>query len=184
MNYTRKRNGRFARKMSEQERRKKLGIVFAFGVFLSLIVANQHTAQPLPVEHGVFDIKAIEEAQAREYTEEDLCGLDTVVCEGEDTEPIQEVSIEDYIRAEARKHGLNPDIVSKISWCESRHNPLAENHNNKNGSNDKGLFQINSIHNVPDNCRLDAKCSTEWAMKKMVAQGYQPWYSSEHCWNK
>lgn len=61
----------------------------------------------------------------------DPCGLDTVVCEGE------EVSIEDKIRSKAREAGIDEDTAVRIAFCESSFNPSAKNPN----SSATGIYQ-------------------------------------------
>lgn len=68
-----------------------------------------------------------------------------------------------------------------IIACESSWNPAAVNNSNRDKSNDKGLWQINSIHGLSDACRLDYKCSTDYAYKLFKRSGFQPWYSSRKC---
>lgn len=41
--------------------------------------------------------------------------------------------------------GVSYDDIEKVMWCESGYVPLSD-HINNNGSIDKGLLQINSIH--------------------------------------
>ena len=78
-------------------------------------------------------------------------------------------------------YDVDTEIALRIAFAESSFNPKAENYNT-NGSNDLGLFQINSIHNVPDSCRLDTHCNIKWALNKMSKVGTQPWYSSKSKW--
>jgi len=92
-------------------------------------------------------------------------------------------TVEQMVVRLANEYGVDPERALAIAWCESRDNPLATNYN-KNGSNDKGIFQINSIHKVPDSCRLDAECNIDWTMKTIKKQGFQPWGSSQSCWDK
>ncbi len=92
------------------------------------------------------------------------------------------LTVEQRIRVEAPKYGVNPETAVRIAFAESSFREKAVNHNT-NGSNDMGVFQINSIHGVPDSCRLDADCNIQWALKKMSKVGTQPWYSSKHKWH-
>lgn len=70
--------------------------------------------------------------------------------------------------------GFNPKRVSDVP--------------NKNGTIDKGLWQINDIHNLSDEVRLDYKKSTEWAINKIKRdKGFWAWsayknhvYGKEH----
>ncbi len=95
----------------------------------------------------------------------DPCGLTSVICPHEDP-----VYIQEYIRDEFNKAGLDGDLAVKISWLESRHKLDAIGYN-KNGSNDKGVWQINSIHGLSDDCLLDLECSTDWAINKVKRDG-------------
>lgn len=94
------------------------------------------------------------------------------------------MTVEQKIRSAAKRYGVNPDKAVSIAKCESGLWADVENHRNKDGTNDKGVFQINSIHRVPDSCSLNEDCNIEWAMKTMKEQGLQPWYSSQSCWDK
>lgn len=91
------------------------------------------------------------------------------------------MTVEQEIRTLAKCHGINEDKAVAIAKCESGLNPAAMNQNH-DGTNDKGVYQINSIHNVPDSCRLDKTCNISWAMNKMVNQGFRPWKASQTCW--
>ena len=51
----------------------------------------------------------------------------------------------DCIDGAAHRFGTNPDVLRAIAIVESRAKPHAVR-NNVNGSTDRGLFQINSIH--------------------------------------
>ena len=51
----------------------------------------------------------------------------------------------DCIDGAAHRFGTNPDVLRAIAIVESRAKPHAVR-NNLNGSTDRGLFQINSIH--------------------------------------
>lgn len=100
-------------------------------------------------------------------------------------EMVVEPSIDDVkaeIVRQARIYGVDEVTALRIAEAESNFKPKAFNGRNKNGSNDAGVFQINSIHKVPDECRFDYKCNIEWAMKMMKKKGTQPWYSSKHKW--
>lgn len=64
---------------------------------------------------------------------------------------------------------------------ESGFNPQAENTTNSDGSNDKGCWQINSIHNIDDDKRLDCEWSTDWAILKVKNDG--GFYAWSGYWN-
>jgi len=92
-----------------------------------------------------------------------------------------EAMVAHYIHQEAPKYGVDVELALRIAKAESDFNPAAANFN-KNGTWDKGIFQINDVHNVPDTCRLNYKCNIDWALETMARVGTQPWYSSEHRW--
>jgi len=94
--------------------------------------------------------------------------------------PLQETIQQKVVRY-ALEYQIEPNTALRIAKAESNFRADAINHN-KNGSNDVGVFQINSIHKVPDICRLDAECNIRWAMETMQKVGTQPWYSSAHKW--
>lgn len=96
----------------------------------------------------------------------------------------EDETVEQMIERLALEYGVDSGYAKKISWCESKNDPDAVNTNNRNGSNDMGVFQINSIHKVSDECRLDAECNIRWAMEKMAREGFGAWYSSQSCWDK
>lgn len=63
-----------------------------------------------------------------------------------------------------------------IMRAESECNPLADNTGlNRDGTNDKGLFQINSIHGYSDAVRFDPAQNIAIAYKIWRAQGYSAW---------
>ena len=72
------------------------------------------------------------------------------------------------------EEGIDISKADRIIACESSWRPTAVNQN-RNGSNDKGLWQLNSIHRIPDEVRLDPIKSTEEAIKLIKAQGFTPW---------
>ncbi len=63
-----------------------------------------------------------------------------------------------------------------IAQAESGCNQNADNTGlNADGTNDKGLFQINSIHGFSDAERFDPVRNTEIAHRIWKNQGYQAW---------
>ena len=86
--------------------------------------------------------------------------------------------IKPYIRQQAQRNDIDPDLAIKIARLESTFNPNAE-HINKGGSIDLGLFQINSYWHpeVTEDCALDPKCNIDSAMKIAKARGWKEWSS-------
>lgn len=72
-----------------------------------------------------------------------LCGLDTVVCEGEVMPEVRPAAISREIvvaeiKKQAAKYGVNEATALRIAKCESGYNHLARNKN----STAKGVFQF------------------------------------------
>jgi len=55
-------------------------------------------------------------------------------------------AIDACLAAAERRHGLQPGITLAIAQVESGLNPRAINNANRNGTQDVGLMQINSVH--------------------------------------
>ena len=67
----------------------------------------------------------------------------------------------------------------KIARCESGLNPLATN-KNKNGTVDRGILQINSIHGLRNS--YDWKTNIDFAIQKLYTlRGWKDWASSYKC---
>lgn len=74
------------------------------------------------------------------------------------------------------KYPWNSKIMLAIMRAESGCNPRSDNTGlNRDGSNDKGLLQINSIHGFSDAERLDPIRNIEIAFRIWQNQGYQAW---------
>lgn len=74
------------------------------------------------------------------------------------------------------KYPWNTDTMLAIMQAESNCNPRADNTGlNKDGTNDKGLLQINSIHGFSDAERLDPIRNIDIAFKIWQMQGYKAW---------
>lgn len=100
------------------------------------------------------------------------------------SEMTQPEPIEAIIMRQAEEHGLDSRLVLSIVNCESQGNPGAINTTrNRNGSTDKGLLQINSIHNVGDLDLLNPIDNLNFGLKLMKEQGTVPWNSSKSCWS-
>jgi len=93
----------------------------------------------------------------------------------------KEISVKDEILRQAREYGVDEETALKIAVCESNLDPLAVNCNT-NGTNDLGVYQINDIHKISNECRLDYKCNIKWAMEEMSKNGFGAWYSSKNKW--
>ena len=79
-------------------------------------------------------------------------------------------------RSLVEQYPWSSKIMLAIMRAESGCNPNSDNTGlNRDGSNDKGLFQINSIHGFSDAERLDPIRNIEIAFKIWRNQGYRAW---------
>lgn len=74
------------------------------------------------------------------------------------------------------KHGGSPAdaaTAAAVATAESGRRPAATNASNVDGSVDRGLFQINSIHGANSTYDLDGNVA--YAVQLQHAQGWSPW---------
>ena len=73
------------------------------------------------------------------------------------------------------RYNWNVQIAMAIMRAESSCNPSAYNGTlNSDGTNDAGLFQINSVHDATS-ARLDPETNVRLAYKVYVSQGWSAW---------
>jgi len=77
--------------------------------------------------------------------------------------------------------GQDADTGLGIAKCESGYRTLARNVNTNN-TVDQGVFQVNSVHGMPE--MDNAVSNISYAYTLFVKQGTNPWTSSESCWGK
>lgn len=82
--------------------------------------------------------------------------------------------VRETVLAMLSDEGISSITADRIITCESTWNPRAYNVN-KNGSNDAGLWQINSVHGLSVEDRMDVEKSTRFAIKLIKTQGFKPW---------
>lgn len=92
----------------------------------------------------------------------------------EDLKPLTKKEIKIIIKAKADKSGINSDNLIKLAICESSLNLFAFNGKDPAGGS-KGLFQINGIHKVGDECVYDLECSTNWTIKQIKKGKSKMW---------
>lgn len=101
-------------------------------------------------------------------------------------EHIEQAPIKQLIVSFAVIYGFDPLIALKIAECESSFNPKAFNIN-KNGTVDKSIFQINSIHQEEAKLNgFDITTPTgniSMAILLMQKNKYRDWYASKSCWS-
>jgi hypothetical protein len=101
------------------------------------------------------------------------------------TQP-QEKSIEQTIRKIAKEEGVDPDLAVRVAKCENaKLDPKAINVN-KDGSKDRGLFQINDKWHpeVSDEQAFDPIFSTRFFCKAFKEGHLNWWNASRNCWKK
>lgn len=107
-------------------------IVATFAIYvcvLSISVVSLNAKNvPEPIEAVAEFVIPVADA----YVVPNPCGLDTVVCAGEEPETVEEM----IVRL-ANEYGVDPERAKAIAWCESRYNPLATNQN----SSAAGIYQ-------------------------------------------
>jgi hypothetical protein len=85
-----------------------------------------------------------------------------------------------------------PEILNKISWCESKDrqfNPDGTIFRGKINPKDVGKYQINEYYHLEDSMALGMdiytlKGNTEYALYLYKKQGTTPWNWSKACWSK
>jgi hypothetical protein len=87
------------------------------------------------------------------------------------------IGTESWIKEQWEEAGADWNKVWAVTQGESSWNSDAWNCNT-NGSLDAGLYQLNSIHNIPLSCAINTVCSTNEAIKLWKAQGWTPWVAA------
>ncbi len=78
--------------------------------------------------------------------------------------------------------GAHGELGVAIAVCESALQAEAVHTGNPDGSEDVGLFQINSIHGRSRDELRDAVANTRFAYSLFQAYDTAPWESSRACW--
>jgi hypothetical protein len=80
---------------------------------------------------------------------------------------------------EFKDQGIDVTLQAiKIAKCESGLREKAFGRNT-NGSTDAGVFQINSVHGLPDSVRFDYIKNIKAAKKLYLDQGWRPWVCAD-----
>ena len=88
---------------------------------------------------------------------------------------------QDEVNEMLRKAGIDVYVADQVIYGESRWDVKAV-HKNKDGSVDRGLWQISSYYHpeVSKNCALNPICSTYEAIKIIKARGFQEWVAYKY----
>jgi len=94
-----------------------------------------------------------------------------------------ENNIENLIRSIAKAELVDPDLAIRVARCESNLNPNAININ-KDGSKDRGLYQINSKWHpeVSDEEAFDPVFSIKFFCKAYKEGHLDWWNTTKNCW--
>lgn len=95
--------------------------------------------------------------------------------------PMDRAATLDLIRTIWGEHW---QLGAAIAACESALQANAIHSGNADGSEDVGLFQINSIHGRSRDELRDPVANTRFAYSLFQAQGTAPWESSRACWEE
>ncbi|MCJ7828228.1 MAG: transglycosylase SLT domain-containing protein [Dehalococcoidia bacterium] len=92
---------------------------------------------------------------------------------------------ESLIRKIALKESVDPDLAVRVAKCESNLDYKAE-HLNKDGSKDRGLFQINNKYHpdVSDEAAFNPIPATQFFCKAFKAGNLSWWDATRKCWEK
>jgi len=92
---------------------------------------------------------------------------------------------EAVIRKIAQEEGVDPDLAVRVAKCESGLNWKAENVN-KDGSRDRGLFQINEKWHpeVSDEMAFNPITATQFFCKAFKGGNIGWWNQTKSCWEK
>ena len=103
------------------------------------------------------------------------------IVEAKEPEP-KPLTLEEEIAQYICSKPWNCQDALKVARCESGLNPnaLGVNHN---GTVDRGVFQLNSVHKGISNAdAFDYRKNTDYAVQKLYTyQGWGPWKSSYKC---
>ncbi len=94
----------------------------------------------------------------------------------------QVVNIDTLINVKSALYSIDSELVRDIVECESGGLITAINHNT-NGTTDRGLMQINTVHQTGALDMFNPEDNLEFGLRLMKEQGTRPWNSSKHFWN-
>lgn len=94
-----------------------------------------------------------------------------------------ELMVAGIIRYVAKEEGIDPELAVRVAKCESSLSPTAQN-TNKDGSVDRGLFQINTKWHpeVSDQEAYDIILATRFFCKAFKAGNLNWWDATRKCW--
>lgn len=160
----------------------KLQIVLIIILYIAIVLSPlyQDKVHQFNIDEfiaGFFTEKVIY-VDNKEVPKYNPCELDVVVCDGEEKPDLKQVDeLKETIKAIFGDKWKLAYAVMMAEGGQAYYRGEKPINYNRNGTVDKGVWQINSIHNVPDSCAYDISCSTEFAYK--LSKGgtdWTPWY--------
>lgn len=132
---------------------------------------------PLPLVHAADSdggtVSKLETVEITKLKINEIKEVKTEVVYVEKEEESEEEQIRQYIKD---LWGDKADEAFAVLSCENNGlNPTAKNTGNSNGSVDGGIFQINSIHGLPDDVVYNWKRNIAYAYSIYLKQGWRPW---------
>ena len=101
-------------------------------------------------------------------------GEDTLACY-ENATPSPELTLKMKVLRMVEMAGFDPVVADKIITCESNYKPEAI-HINKNDTKDVGIWQINDVHGLSVEERMDPYLSTVYAIRLMESsRSWEHW---------
>lgn len=99
--------------------------------------------------------------------------------------PVPPDEVRSYFYTFAAQYGISEQLLTAISWCESRYNVSAKN-TNTNGTSDRGLMQINDVH-LAELSRLGLdrdvpSDNVQFGALLISRNGTRDYASSAKCW--
>ncbi len=110
-----------------------------------------------------------------------------------ETEIVRELSIPEFIELESRKAGIDPNLATKIAFCESTHRQFKEGTDiplrGIVNSRDVGVFQINERFHLQKSQDLGFDIYTlegnvGYALWLLGQEGSRHWNASRPCWGR
>lgn len=141
------------------------------GAFVGIIIADARNASPNALNQKIVPKVEIVQATTDKYQERGYAYCyNPIIC----------------IRDVGEELGVpNQDIITMIKIARAESGLRADALNkNSNGTFDVGVFQINDVHKISRQDRMDFEKNIRFAYKLYKAQGFNPWNSSRNKWEK
>lgn len=114
-----------------------------------------------------------------------MSAIESFIAKKNSTTEITKSVTEEIIRKVAQEESVDPDLAVRVAKCESNLDFKAV-HINKDGSKDRGLFQINNKYHpdVSDEAAFNPITATQFFCKSFKAGNLSWWDTTRKCWEK